>query len=67
VLDRDPGDLPDGIEATAAGLDATGLRAAAVASGRVLEQVSALAAQVHGGTLPDALARHVTALLQLGG
>jgi hypothetical protein len=29
VLDRDPGGLPDGIEATVAGLDAAGLRAAA--------------------------------------
>jgi predicted nucleotidyltransferase len=66
VLDRDPGDLPDGIEATVAGLDATGLRAAAVASAMVLDQVSALAARVRGGTLPDALARHVTALLQSG-
>jgi ADP-ribose pyrophosphatase YjhB (NUDIX family) len=66
VLDRDPGDLPDGIEATVAGLDAVGLRAAAIASGMVLKQVSALAAQVHGGTLPDALARHVMALLHSG-
>lgn len=63
VLDRDPGDLPHGIEATVAGLDAPGLRTAAIASSTVLEQVSALAARVHGGTLPDALARHVTALL----
>ena len=67
VLDRDPGDLPAGIEATVAGLDPAGLRAAAAASGTVLEQVSAFAAQVHGGTLPDALARHVTALLQSAG
>jgi hypothetical protein len=64
VLDRDPDDLPGGIEATVAGLDAASLRSAALASSRILEQVSALAAQVHGGTLPDALARHVTALLQ---
>jgi hypothetical protein len=64
VLDADPGDLPDGIEATVAGLDAAALRAAALASCRVLERVSALAAQVHGGRLPDAMARHVTALLQ---
>jgi hypothetical protein len=67
VLDADPGDLPDGIEATVAGLDAAALRAAALASGRILEQVSALAAQVHGGTLPHALARHVTGLLQAEG
>ncbi len=66
VLDRDPEDLPDGIEATVAGLDAAGLNAAAVASGMVLERVSMLAVQVHGGKLPDALAQHVAALLQSG-
>ena len=63
VLDRDPGDLPDGIEATVAGLDATQLKDAAIAAGALLERVSAEAAQVHGGKLPDAMARHVTALL----
>ncbi|HVB41903.1 MAG TPA: hypothetical protein VNF47_04260 [Streptosporangiaceae bacterium] len=63
VLDRDPGDLPDGIEATVAGLDAAGLSAAAAAAGTILARVSALAAEVHGGELPDDLARHVTALL----
>jgi hypothetical protein len=63
VLDRDPDDLPDGIEATVAGLDAVQLRAAAVAAGVVLERVSAEAARVHGGVLPAAMARHVTALL----
>ncbi len=64
VLDRDPGDLPDGIEATVAGLDAAGLHAAALASCAVLEQVSAQAARVHGGRLPDELAKHVTGLLK---
>jgi hypothetical protein len=64
VLDRDSGDLPDGIESTVAGLDVAALSAAAVASATVLGQVSALAAQVHGGTLPDAFARHVTAMLR---
>jgi hypothetical protein len=63
VLDRDPGDLPDGIEATVAGLDAAELRAAAIAAGTVLEQVSARAARVHGGVLPGAMARHVMSLL----
>jgi len=63
VLDRDPGDLPDGIEATVAGLDAAQLRAAAVAAGTLLERVSAEAARVHGGDLPDAMARHVMSLL----
>ncbi len=64
VLDRDPGDLPDGIEATVAGLDAAALRAAAIASAGVLSQVSQHAAQVYAAAVPDALARHVTALLQ---
>jgi hypothetical protein len=63
VLDRDPGDLPDGIEATVAGLDAGQLRAAAIAAGEILDRVSAEAARVRGGTLPDAMARHVTELL----
>jgi hypothetical protein len=64
VLDRDPSDLPEGIEATVADLDPARLHAAAVASGAILQQVSELASQVHGGTLPDAFARHVTALLR---
>jgi hypothetical protein len=64
VLDRDPGDLPAGIEATVAGLDAAGLGAAANSAGQVLARVSALAARVHGGELPDPMARHVTALLE---
>jgi hypothetical protein len=63
VLDRDPGDLPEGIEATVADLDPIRLHAAAVASGAILQHVSALAAQVHGGPLPDDVAHHVTALL----
>jgi hypothetical protein len=63
VLDRDPADLPDGIEATVAGLDAAQLSAAAVAAGALLERVSAEAARVHGGALPDAMARHVLSLL----
>jgi hypothetical protein len=63
VLDHDPGDLPDGIEATVAGLDIDQLRAAAIAAGEILTKVSAEAARVHGGKLPDAMARHVTGLL----
>jgi hypothetical protein len=63
VLDRDPGDLPDGIEATVAGLDAAELTAAAIAAAALLERAGAEAARVHGGVLPDALARHVTSLL----
>jgi len=64
VLDRDPHALPSGIEATVAGLNQTELRAAALACGTVLEQVSSVAAQARGGVLPDALARHVIALLR---
>jgi predicted nucleotidyltransferase len=63
VLDRDPADLPDGIETTVAGLDPAELSTAAIASAKVLSEVSALAARVRGGELPDALARHVTGLL----
>jgi hypothetical protein len=63
VLDRDPGDLPDGIEATVAGLDAAQLESAAIAAGELLDRVGAEAARVHGGTLPDAMARHVMSLL----
>lgn len=63
VLDRDPGDLPGGIEATIAGLDAAALRTAALAAATVLDRVSALAAHVYGGTLPDAMARHVKGLI----
>lgn len=64
VLDRDPGDLPAGIEATVAGLDLASLHATALAAAAVLQQVSSLAAQAFGATLPGALARHVTGLLQ---
>jgi len=63
VLDRDPDDLPDGIEATVAGLDAAGLRAAGIAAGALLERVSEDAARVRGGTLPAAMAGHVRSLL----
>jgi len=63
VLDRDPGDLPGGIEATVAGLDAAQLRAAGIAASVVLQDVSELAARVHGGALPEALAGHVRTLL----
>lgn len=63
VLDHDPADLPEGIEATVAGLDAAQLRAAAIAAAGLLDRVSAEAARVHGGKLPDAMAAHVTSLL----
>lgn len=64
VLDRDPDDLPDSIAATVADLDAARLAAAAATAGAVLGRVSARAAQVHGGELPDALAGHVMTLLR---
>lgn len=64
VLDRDPADLPAGIEETVADLDLDRLRRAGVAAGRVLTQVSGFAAAVHGGELPDAMAAHVTGLLE---
>lgn len=64
VLDRDPGDLPPGIEATVAGLDAAALTAAAIAAGEVLTRVSQLAAQAYAADLPVAMAGHVTALLE---
>jgi predicted nucleotidyltransferase len=63
VLDKDPADLPAGIEATVADLDAGRLRAAGRAAAQVLREVSELAAGVHGGELPDAMAAHVTGLL----
>jgi hypothetical protein len=66
VLDHDPGDLPEGIEATVAGLDGTQLTAAAIAAGTLLERVGAEAARVRGGVLPDAMARHVMSLLAGG-
>lgn len=64
VLDRDPSDLPDGIGTTVSDLDSRNLRLAALAAAAVLTRVSAAAAEVHGGVLPDALARHVEVLLR---
>lgn len=66
VLDFDPADLPDGMERTVAGLDPEELAAAAIASAEILGQVTALAAREYGADPPDALARHVTALLAPG-
>jgi hypothetical protein len=63
VLDHDPGDLPGGIEATVAGLDAGELRAAARKSAALLTQVSRLAAERYDAELPGPMAAHVTALL----
>lgn len=63
VLDRDPGDLPEGIETTVAGLDPDELYIAARASAAILAQVSQLAAERHNAELPGPMAAHVTALL----
>ena len=60
VLDHDPADLPPGIEATVAGLDAADLRRAARASTGVLAMVSASAARRHPADLPAAMADYVT-------
>jgi hypothetical protein len=60
VLDHDPGDLPPGIEATVAGLDAAGLRRAVRASADVLATVSEAAAAVHPAALPATMATYVT-------
>lgn len=63
VLDRDPGNLPPGIEATVAALDPAGLRRAAGASAALLSAVSEAAAREHPAALPTAMASYVTALL----
>ena len=63
VLDRDAGDLPPGIGATVATLDAADLRRAARASAAVLSTASEAAAGKHPADLPTALAGYVTALL----
>ncbi|WP_432571506.1 hypothetical protein [Kineococcus sp. SYSU DK005] len=71
VLDRDPDDLPPGIEETVAGLQAQQLLRAARASAEVLARVSALAAArcVTAGTagegvqLPVAMGEYVSARL----
>ncbi|HXZ66501.1 MAG TPA: hypothetical protein VEH05_17315 [Streptosporangiaceae bacterium] len=63
VLDHDPRNLPPGIDATVAGLDATGLRRAAGASSGVLTEVSAAAARRCPAELPAAMADYVTRVL----
>jgi hypothetical protein len=63
VLDRDAGDLPPGIGATVATLDAADLRRAARASAALLSTASEAAAGKHPVRLPAALAGYVTALL----
>lgn len=63
VLDRDPGDLPPGVAATVAGLDAADLRRAANASAALLADVSAAAARRCPAELPTAMADYVTRVL----
>jgi hypothetical protein len=66
VLDNDPGDLPPGIEATVASLDAADLRRAARVSATLLAEASAAAARAHPADLPQAMARYVTSELARG-
>jgi len=63
VLDNDPDDLPPGIEATVAGLDAAELRTAAIASAEILASVSDAAARRWSGDLPLAMADYVSGVL----
>lgn len=63
VLDQDPGNLPQDIESTVAGLDAADLRRAARASAGILTGVSAAAARSHPADLPSAMAAYVTGAL----
>ncbi len=63
VLDSDPGNLPPGIDATVAGLDAADLRCAAAASAALLTHVSAAAAERFPAELPSAMASYVTGVL----
>ncbi|MGB6454219.1 MAG: hypothetical protein WBH47_06975 [Streptosporangiaceae bacterium] len=63
VLDHDPGNLPPGIDATVAGLDAADLRRATVATAAVLTDASTAAASRCRGELPTAMARYVTRVL----
>jgi hypothetical protein len=63
VLDNDPGNLPPGIDATVAGLNAADLRHAATASAALLTRVSTAAAERCPAELPSAMARYVTGVL----
>jgi hypothetical protein len=63
VLDHDPGNLPAGIDATIAGLDAADLRRAAATSAALLTQVSTAAAARFPAELPAAMADYVTSIL----
>ena len=63
VLDNDPRNLPRGIDATVAGLDAADLRRAARASASVLTDVSSAAARRWPAELPAAMEDYVTSVL----
>jgi hypothetical protein len=60
VLDNDPGNMPPGVEATVAALDAADLRRAALASAALLATVSEAAAREHPADLPRAMADYAT-------
>jgi hypothetical protein len=62
VLDRDPDDLPAGVDLTAADLDPARLREALRAGVRCLDETSLLAAQHFDARLPDRMAEYVAAL-----
>jgi hypothetical protein len=66
VLDHDPGNLPPGIEATVASLDAADLRRAARASAQVLATASEAAGRRHPADLPTAMAAYVARVLARG-
>ncbi len=63
VLDNDPRELPPGIEATVATLDAADLRRAARVSATLLAAASAAATRAHPADLPQAMAGYVTSEL----
>jgi hypothetical protein len=66
VLDLDPGNLPPGIEATVASLDAADLRRAARASAQVLATAGEAAGRRHPADLPAAMAAYVARVLARG-
>jgi hypothetical protein len=63
LLDNDPRELPPGIEATVATLDAADLRRAARVSATLLAAASAAATRAHPADLPQAMAGYVTSEL----
>jgi hypothetical protein len=66
VLDNDPGNVPPGVEATVAALDAADLRRAALASAALLATVSEAAGREHPADLPRAMAGYAAQELARG-